>query len=116
METLPQKNNEKNELDWSRIEGTKREMREIFDSIERQLDSVKVMTEIAVERGFVISPETQKKSDEILKKFEPYGEYMPILYKMISDLGSINTMAFQEGLLVTAPEYTKKKEEIKNRK
>lgn len=108
--------NNKEVLDWGRIEQIKGELKSIFESLERELGTVKAMTEIAKDRNFISSPETQEKANEILKKFEPYGEYAPILYKMIGDIGSINTMAYTEGLLVTADELKIKKDEIENRK
>ncbi len=111
-ETGVEKKDPEGNLDWSRIEDTKAEIKSIFASIERNLNNIKAMTEIAKDRNFVISPESQKKADEILKKFEPYGEYAPVLYTMISDLVSINSMAFTEGLLVTAPELIQKLDEI----
>ncbi len=112
---MPIQEESKENLDWTRIEGIKKEMVEIFNSIKRNLDTIKGMTEIAQERNFSGSSELQDKADEVLKKFEPYGEYAPILYKMIGDLGSVTSGAYSEGLLVTADELNNKLEEIKGR-
>lgn len=108
----------KETLDWKNtsLEDTKAELKSIFDSLISGLDRVKAMTEIARDRNFELSPAAQAVAKKVLEKFEPGGEYAPILYNMIDDINSINSRAFTEGLLVKQDELISKLEEIQNRK
>jgi hypothetical protein len=117
-DNLPEKINKpkkEENLDWSEMDSIKDEMKSIFDSIERNLNTIKGMTEIAKERDFNPSEESKKKAQEIIKKFQPYGEYIKPLYTMIVDLSNVTSLLFSEGLLVKPDELNKKLEEIKNR-
>lgn len=103
-------------LDTERIETIRKQLKANFESISRELDTIRMMAEIAKERGFALSPEAQAKAEEVLQRFElGGGEYVRTLYKMISDLGSIPTSAFTEGLKVTQEEGNAKLAEIKAR-
>lgn len=106
----------KENIDWGRIETIRGQLKSNLESINRELDTIKVMAEIAQERDFSLSPGAQAKAEEILQRFEINGgEYVRTMYKMISDLGSINTSGYQEGLLVTGEEHAKKLAEIRAR-
>lgn len=109
-----QEDNNEN-LDWERIELMKAELKSIFESMERNLNAIKGMTEIAKDRNFIISDTAKEKVEQTLKKFEPYGQHMSPLYGMIGDLADIKSLFFTEGLLITADELTAKLEEIKKR-
>lgn len=116
-EMMPALETNNGSLDWENtsVEQTKAELKSIFDSLISNLDQVKAMTEIAQERNFQLSPEAQAKAKNVLEKFEPGGEYAPILYNMISDIGSITSTGFSEGLHINAEELNSKLEEMKNR-
>ena len=108
-------NSSVDKLDWAGMDSIQAEMKSIFESINRNLDTIKGMTEISKDRNFTPSQEAQQKAQEIIKKFQPYGEYMKPLYNMIGDLGNVSSLMFTEGLLVKQDELNKKLEEIKNR-
>ncbi len=106
----------KENVDWERIETIRTQLKSNFESLSRELDSIKVMAEIAKERGFTLSEGAQARAEEILQRFEiGGGEYVRTLYKMISDLGSISTSGFTEGLKVTQDEANAKLSEIRAR-
>ena len=111
-EMMPMAKNNQESLDWGRLDQIKAEMGSITDSIKGNFDQIKAMAEIAKERDFQGSPKIQEKSNQILKKFEPGGEYVGVLYKMIQDLSSIKSEAFSEGLEITQDDLNKKLEEI----
>lgn len=102
-------------INWANLEMTRRELNEIFQSLSRELDKIKAMTEIARERGIDIPVQTQEKTREILERFEPAGKHNQELYRMINDLGSISTAGYEAGVLITAPELKAKLDEIKAR-
>lgn len=91
------------------------ELRQIFEGFDRKLDSIKAMTEIAIDRGIEMPVEAQKQMQEVIKKFQPYGGNIGVLYNILSELGSIPTTMFQNGLLVKAEELKEKLDEIKER-
>lgn len=105
----------KESINWADLEMTRGELAEIFQSLSRELDKIKAMTEIAQERGIDIPAETQEKTREILERFEPAGKHNQELYRMINDLGSISTAGYEAGVLITAPELKAKLDEIKAR-
>lgn len=116
MMRTPDSGEGKENLDLDRIETIRKQLEANFQSISRELDSIKVMAEIAKERGFTLSEGAQAKAEEILQRFEiGGGEYVRTLYKMISDLGSIPTAGFTEGLKITQEEFNTKLAEIRAR-
>jgi hypothetical protein len=116
LSTTTVDNSSIDKLDWRGMDSIQSEMKSIFESINRNLNQIKGMTEIAKDRNFIPSQEGQDKAQEIIKKFQPYGEYMKPLYNMIGDLADVSSLMFKEGLLVKQDELNKKLEEIKDRK
>ena len=105
-------NNEK--MDLGRLDQIKAEIGSISNSLTGNIDQLRAMVEIAKDRGFEGSSEIGEKSNEVLKKFEPGGEYASVLYQMISDLNSIKSEAFSEGLEITQDQFNQKLEELKS--
>lgn len=102
-------------LDWEELESLRGELQEIFESFSRKIDNIKVMTEVAQERGLAVPSEVQFKIKNILDKFEPYGEHIRKLYKMTEELGEINTLGHESGILITEDEHRSKLSEIRAR-
>ena len=117
METVPALIKDSNEqMDWSALNDTKAELGSIFNSLSSNLDQLRAMAEIAKERGVQASSEMQTVATEVLTKFQPGGEYAGVLYTMISDLNSVKSQAFGEGLLITQDELNLKLAQIKEQK
>ncbi len=114
-EKIPE-NNEQPEhnktIDWSQLELLRGEFKEIFASFERKFEEIKVMTEIAQDRKIVMPPEATEQMQSVIKKFQPYGGNLGVLYNMLSELSSISTIMYQNGLLVSADDYRKMTEEL----